>query len=94
MSKLLRIAAWMVLLVVLVLWGLSVLGIWEEGRFVEIWGQIKDAGRQAEESVNEFIDESGLKEGAEELARKGGEWVQDAAGALEKATQPPTLETA
>lgn len=92
MSRLLRALAWLVLLAALALWGLTALGVLEKDLFTALWDDAKRIGRQAEERVNQFIDESGIQEGAEKAAEKASEWLEGAANAAEEALPRTTPE--
>lgn len=86
MSKLLRAVAWLVLLGVLALWGLSALGILEKSLFTGLLDDAKRIGKEAEEGLNQFLDESGIKEGAADAAQKAAEWLEGAADAATRTT--------
>lgn len=60
----------------------------EEQPFTDILGEVKDAGRQAGESLDDFLDESGIKEGAADLLEKGADMIRGEGGSSGRQASP------
>ena len=82
MRRLLQFAAVCVVVALLLLWGLSqrekqTARAGAETPYTDILDEIKDAGKQAGDSLNEFLDESGIKESAADILEKGAELIRE-----------------
>ncbi len=84
MRRLLQVVTVVVICALVALWALSRTEVGAQTPYSDILGDVKEAGKDIERSFNEFVDESGIRDGAADLLEKGAGLLRGEEGAPEQ----------